>query len=148
MAINKKFISLVALSLMLLSLGGCALSQKNNTLKDEDYVAGKLDGADFENTYNLSNGEALQIESTIDGNEIFLVPQSVYTNSEEITVTNNSDVDLNIYLYSETNLSDPIRQVLIRSNKKETFTGLASCFIYDIGVDAEDSTQFSITITD
>ncbi len=147
--INRKLLLLAMLLLSLLLFSGCTDSPKDTALNDTDYVAGNPDGADTENTHNLSADGALQVEGSLNGNnEIFLVPQFVYTNSEEISVTNNSDIDLNIYLYSETDPENPIRQGTISGGKTETFTGLTASFTYDIGIGAEISTQFSITVTD
>lgn len=97
------------------------------------------------NTHDLSNDGEMQVSEKIEANEVFIVSQDVFTNSEEISFTNNSGADLTIYLYRRQEL---IRQMSLSDGEEKAFDGLNGTFPYKIGVSAEDSVQVELVVTD
>ena len=98
--------------------------------------------------YDLSSKETLKVTDTIEKENIFIVPQSLRTNSTEITVENKSGVDVDVFLYSENDLNNPINQMTVSNGKTKSFENLTSSVIYHIGLSADTSTQLDISITD
>ncbi len=97
------------------------------------------------NEHDLSSEGEMQVSEKIEANEEFIISQDVCTNSEEISVTNNSGADLTIYLYS---FGEVIRQMSLSDGAEKSFDGLNGTFPYKIGVSAEDSVQVELVVTD
>lgn len=95
--------------------------------------------------HDLSSDGELLVSETIKKDEAFIISPAVYTNSEEISVTNNGTEDLTVYLY---NFGVEIRQMSLASGDAIVFDGLNGTFPYKVGVSAEVSTQIDLTITD
>ncbi len=97
------------------------------------------------NEYDLSSEGEMLVSEKIEANEVFIIAPDVCTNSEEISVTNNSEADLTVYLYRR---QDVIRQMSLSEGETKVFDGLNSIYPYKIGVSAEDSVQVELVITD
>ena len=104
--------------------------------------------ATAEADYDLSNNDAMQVTDTVETDNVFIVPQSLRTNSTEITVKNKSGVDVDVFLYLDDDLNKPINQMTLRNGKKESFENLTSSVVYLVGFSADTSTQLDISITD
>lgn len=95
--------------------------------------------------HDLSVVGDLKLSDHIEKDIVFVASPIIHTNSEEISVTNNGDSALNIYLY---NNGEAIREFSLDSGTTDTFTGLNGKNEYQIGVSANDSIQFDLTVTD
>ena len=95
----------------------------------------------FENIehHDLSADGTIQISEYIDNGELFMVPDAMTTNKEEISVTNNSQSEVTVYLYSGEELDESIRELSVGKNETESFTGLSSRFLYHIGITTESA---------
>lgn len=112
-------------------------------------ITDKAENSDTTNAdYDLSNNDAMQVTDTVEKDNVFIVSQSLRTNSTEITVENKSGIDVDVFLYSEDDLTNPILQMTVNNGKSKSFTGLTSRFVYYIGFCADTSTQLDISITD
>lgn len=98
--------------------------------------------------HKLTGDGDLQITDTINSGDLFVVPQAMTTNREEITVKNNSGVEVVVYLFSDWNLDEVIREMKLSSGETKSFTGLTSRFLYNIGIHTEETTQLDLTISD
>ena len=95
--------------------------------------------------HDLSKDGELQISETVEKDELFIISPNVCTNSEEISITNNSTEDLIIYLY---HFGDLIRQMSLPAGKTKIFDGLNGTFPYKMGVGADVSTIIDLVISD
>lgn len=95
--------------------------------------------------YDLSNTGELTISEFIEKNKVFVSTMSVRTNTEEITIKNNSDEDLTIYLYCN---GEVIRQMSLAVGNTKTVDGLNGALAYEVGVIIENSVQVDLLITD
>lgn len=128
----------------------------NMNNKDKVVVCGlnedttdKEENADTTNAdYDLSSNDAMQVTDTIEQENVFIVPQSLKTNSTEITVENKSGVDVDVFLYLDNDLNNPINQMTLSNGKKKSFENLTSSVVYHIGFSADTSIQLDISITD
>jgi hypothetical protein len=118
-----------------------ALNAYANRLLNSDEV-------DNQSFHDLSDDGPFEVSEAIQSSEIYYAPSLLATNSHKITVANQGDTDLVVYLFSETDISEPIRQMTVASNDEEDFTGLTSRFLYTIGVSSDVPTQLELTITD
>ena len=90
----------------------------------------------------------MQVTDTVEKENAFVVPQSFRTNSTEIAVENKSGVDVDVFLYLDNDLNNPINQMTLSNGKKKSFENLTSSVVYHIGFNADTSTQLDISITD
>jgi len=95
--------------------------------------------------HDLSVAGDLKLSEHIEKDTVFVASSNIYTNSEKISVTNNGDSVLNIYLY---NNREAIREFSLNSGSTDTVTGLNGKNSYQIGVSADDSILIDLTITD
>jgi len=95
--------------------------------------------------HDLSAEGPLEIAEQIENGEICLVSTGVFTNSEEISVTNNGDEELTIYLYV---FGDEVRRVSLSGNTTKTIDGLTNSNPYRIGISAENEVQVHLTVTE
>lgn len=118
----------------------CGLN-KDTTDKVENADTAKAD-------YDLSSNDAMQVTDTVEKEDVFIVPQSFRTNSTEITVENKSGVDIDVFLYLENDLNNPIQQMTVSNEKTNSFANLTSSVVYHVGLSADTSTQLDVSITD
>lgn len=95
--------------------------------------------------HDLSVAGDLNLSEHIEKDIVFVASPIIHTNSEKISVTNNGDSALNIYLY---NNGEAIREFSLDSGATDTFTGLNGKNAYQIGASADDSILIDLTITD
>jgi hypothetical protein len=132
----------IALSVFMLGAAAFSASSGDTAAKEESY---EVDNQSF---HDLSSDGPFEVSEAIQSSEIYYTPSLLATNSHKITVVNQGDTDIVVYLFSETDISEPIRQMTVASNDKEDFTGLTSRFLYTIGVSSDVPTQLELTITD
>jgi len=144
---TKNYLHAICLLLVIIMLSGCSPTSNNEAMK-EDSTIGDPDASSWENVHNLSADGSVKITDSIGNEEVFFVSKSVYTNSHKVSITNNSGVDITVYLYSSDDLSDPIRRMAVSDGERDSFTGLTSRFAYNIGIETTASTSLNITIAD
>jgi hypothetical protein len=132
----------IALSVFILGAVAVSVSSGGTAAKEESY---EVDNQSF---HDLSADGPFEASEAIQSSEIYYAPSLLATNSHKITVANQGDTDFVVYLFSETDISEPIRQMTVASNDEEDFTGLTSRFLYTIGVSSDVPTQLELTITD
>jgi hypothetical protein len=134
----------LGIALLVFILGAVAVfvSSGDIVAKEESY---EVDNQSF---HDLSADGSFGVSEAIQSTEIYYAPSLLATNSHKITVANQGDTELVVYLFSETDISEPIRQMTVASNDEEDFTGLTSRFLYTIGVFSDVPTQLELTITD
>jgi hypothetical protein len=132
----------ITLSVFMLGAAAFSASSGDTAAKEEPYEMGN------QSFHNLSADGLFEFSEAIQSSEIYYAPSMLATNSHKITVANQGDTDLVVYLFSETDISEPIRQMTVASNDEEDFTGLTSRFLYTIGVSSDVPTQLELTITD
>ena len=146
--VKKTLALLLAVFVCLSVLIGCSTSDGNSDVDDEDLAIENTDSQTDEKHHNLSVDGLIQVSEEIDNDAIFVLEQSLETNSHEITITNNSGAAIVIDLYSDADPDNSIRQLSLDGAETKSFTGLTSRFQYRIGVSADTSTQLNLTITD
>jgi hypothetical protein len=132
----------IALSVFILGAVAVSVSSGGTAAKEESY---EVDNQSF---HDLSADGPFEASEAIQSSEIYYAPSLLATNSHKITVANQGDTDFVVYLFSETDISEPIRQMTVASNDEEDFTGLTSRFLYTIGVSSDVPTQLELIITD
>lgn len=150
-------LALAAASIISLLAAGCAFAgaphspnDAPSSISDVDEGESKIlntDSQTDENNHDLSSDGALEVSVDIAGKDTLILKQSLRTNSEEISITNNSAVKAVIYLYVESDPDNPLRQLSCDSKDTITFTGLDYRFTYQIGVSADTSARLNLTIT-
>ncbi len=98
--------------------------------------------------YDLSSDSPLEITDTIEKDKVYFVDIPLYTNSTEITIQNQTDVAVTVYLYNKNDIEEPVLQMTVGSEDKEAFTNLTSRFVYYIGVLADEPMQLDIVVSD
>lgn len=98
------------------------------------------------NLHDLSKDGELQVSAVVAGNNPFMVTDTITTNSEKISITNQGDGQINAYLYADTNLETAIRELAIKNGKTESFTGLTSRFFYRVALSSDESGAIDATI--
>lgn len=146
--VKKSLALFLAVFVCLSVLIGCSVSDGNSDVDDEDLAVENTDNQTDEKQHNLSVDGSIKVSEDIDDDAIFVLEQSLETNSHEITITNNSGTEIVIDLYSDADLDNSIRQLSLGSAETKSFTGLTSRFQYRIGVSTDTSTQLNMTITD
>ena len=111
------------------------------------YSSAALPMTDMEEAdeHDLSADGSLEIAEQIEEGEIYLVPTGVYTNSEEISITNIDDNELTIHLYV---FGDEVRRMSLSGNTTKTIDGLTNSNPYRIGISAENQVQVHLTVTE
>lgn len=79
--------------------------------------------------HDLSVAGDLKLSEHIEKDIVFVASPIIHTNSEKISITNNGDSALNIYLY---NNGEAIREFSLDSGATDTFTGLNGKNAYQI----------------
>lgn len=132
----KRLLAIVLAMVYVLGLTAC--STANN-----DDVTNIPPTNPFE--HDLSVAGELKLSGHTEKDIVFVVSTIIHTNSENISVTNNGDSALNIYLY---NNGEVIREISLNSGATDTFTGLNGKNEYQIGISANDPPQFDLSLTD
>lgn len=96
--------------------------------------------------HELRKDGDLEVSATADGDTPFMVADAISTNSERISITNHGDVQINAYLYAETDLETAIRELVIDSGKTESFTGLTSRLLYRVALSIDAPGTIKVTI--
>lgn len=142
----KKLLAGVLALLCVLSLMGCKEQEDVETLDNAGNAANKATVADWDLT---SKGEYhLQETLTPDG-FVLNLHDSFYTNSTEITVKNNGDEEVTVYLYNETDRSTPALQLTLQAGDTKSFSNLTSRFLYYLCFGSTTSgSTIDVTISD
>lgn len=98
--------------------------------------------------YNLTEQGKLQVTGSIDSNHSFVQSQMLWTNSTKISIKNNSGTDVTAYLFSAENESTPILEMTLSNKEEKAFTNLSSQYVYFMRIEADLSTNISVSISD
>ena len=98
--------------------------------------------------HDLSNSGALETAVFVDGKNVAMATDIAKTNSCKISVKNNSNIAITVYLYSEQDATTPIQEMELDAGKTKAFSGLTSQRCYQIGIYAETEAEISLTVTD
>lgn len=98
--------------------------------------------------YNLTEQGKIQVEGLIDNNHSFVQSQMLWTNSTKISIKNNSGTDVTAYLFSAENESAPILEMTLSNKEEKAFTNLSSKYVYFMRIEADLSTNISVSISD
>ena len=98
--------------------------------------------------YDLTSYFPCSVEGQTTENSIDLIEFEFYTNSTEITIKNEAECDITVYLYDTCNKERrAIGIFTLEPAKRNTFTNLTAATTYYIGVEPTDK-EYAITITD
>ncbi len=127
-------------------LGGCAGNFTDGKDSSEDYNA-NTPITSGENCVDLSATDSFEINEEVNSGSISVFEDILFTNSETITVKNNSDSCVDVYLYHKDNPDQVIQQFTLDGKGSKEFTNLTSRFLYQVGVDVQTDCQVCLTIS-
>ncbi len=127
-------------------LGGCASNFTDGKDSSEDYNA-NTPITSGENCVDLSATDSFEINEEVSSGSISVFEDVLFTNSETITVKNNSDSCVDVYLYHKDNPDQVIQQFTLDGKGSKEFTNLTSRFLYQVGVDVQTDCQVCLTIS-
>lgn len=141
----KKLLAGMLALLCVLSLMGCKGQGGVETLDDNGKSETKNVVADWDLT---SKGEYHLQVLTLDG-FVLNLEDSFYTNSTQITVKNDGDESLTVYLYNENDRGNPALQLTLKAGETKAFTNLTSRFLYYLSFEpATSGSAIDVTISD
>ena len=147
--ITNKVLSLISVvSVFLSAASGCSSSVGIADVDNVDLAVADIYDWTDKNFHNLSADGSLQVSDTIDSDKDFILPRSLGTNSTKITVANNSEAAVTVYLCYDGDTDNPIQQFSLGRKERKSFANLTSRFSYSISMSADVGTQLSLTITD
>ena len=112
----------------------------------EDYSA---DASRFnnENYFDLKTNNLFKVDEEVSSDRIFVLEEAFFTNSHAISVTNNSDSCIDVYLFRKDGLDQAIQQFSLDGKSCKSFSNLTSRFLYQIGIGVEADSQICLTIS-
>ena len=116
----------------------------NFAVTDTGEITGGTKSGDH---HDLSRNGAIRLKGEPDGGNMFIETEMMKTNSCEISVKNNGEGSVKVYLYSEENDETPIREMYVDAGKTKSFDGLTSSLVYRIAASAADA-AVDITVGD
>lgn len=123
----KKILAGLLVLLCVLSLMGCKEQGSVETLED----GGKSESKSAVAGWDLTGKGDCHLQENLSADEIVLdVEDSFYTNSTEITVKNNGDASLTVYLYNENDRGNVALQMTLKEGETKSFSNLTSRYLY------------------
>ena len=116
----------------------------DSAVTDTGEIIGEIKSVDH---HDLSRSGTVRLKGEPDGGNMFIETEMMKTNSCEISVKNNGEGSVKVYLYSEENDETPIREMYVDAGKTKSFDGLTSSLVYRIAASAADGTV-DITVGD
>lgn len=113
-----------------------------------DIVSDNNSAIDSQNFYNLTEQEILHTEGDIDNSNTYIQSQELWTNSTEITIQNNNDVNITVELFSTENETNPILEMNLNGKEKKSFTNLSSQYIYYTRISSVSNSHIEVSISD
>ena len=111
---------------------------------DTGEIIDELNSGDY---YDLSRNGTVRLKGDADCEHMFIETEMLKTNSCEISVKNNGEEGVKIFLYSEEDDETPIREMYIDAGKTNSFDGLTSSLVYRVAASAADG-AVDITVGD
>lgn len=146
---KKFFIAVSACAAVFISavlLTGCSLSTEKAAVDTFDLPSNTSDfnTGDY---FDLNSGKLFNVSEKIVSDSMFVIDEAFYTNSEAITVTNNSDSPIDIFLFQKDTPEQAIQQFTLNANASQSFTNLTSRFLYQIGIKTAADSSINLTIS-
>lgn len=98
--------------------------------------------------YDLSSEGELQSDVTVQEEEIFMIETKFKTNSTKITIANQDNIPITVYLYNTLRPDSTIQEMDIEPLGSGSFDNLSAKYLYSIGVISAENAQCKITIND
>lgn len=142
----KKLLAGMLALLCVLSLAGCKEQGAVETLDD----AGESENKSIVAGWDLTSKGEYHLQETLTPDGFVLdLNDSFYTNSTQITVKNNGDESLTVYLYNENDRGNPALQLTLKAGETKSFSNLTSRFLYYLCFEpATSGTAIDVTISD
>lgn len=126
-----------------------------NDIIEEDIVISEEEAAaiwdedpDTDPYYDLSSEGELESDGVVQAEEIFLIDNKFKTNSTKITIANQENIPITVYLYNTLRPESSIQEMAVEPLGNGTFANLTAKYLYSIGVVSAEDAQFKITIGD
>lgn len=103
---------------------------------------------DEEPYYDLSGEGELESDAIVQNEEIFMIQNKFKTNSTKITVANQGNIPIIVYLYNTLYPESTIQEMNIEPLENGIFSNLSVKYLYSIGIVAEKNKQIKISIND
>ena len=116
----------------------------NFAVTDTGEIIGKIKSGEY---HDLSRNGTVRLKGDADCENMFIETEMLKTNSCEISVKNNGEDSVKIFLYSEENDETPIREMYVDAGKTKSFDGLTSSLVYRIAASAADA-AVDVTVGD
>ncbi len=127
-------------------LSGCTSNISDSESSSEDYNANTPITSD-ENCIDLGETDSYEINEEVKSSSILVFEEAIFTNSETITVKNNSDSRIDVYLYNKDNPEQVIQQFTLDGKGSKVFSNLTSRFLYQVGVNVQTDCEICLTIS-
>lgn len=133
------------------------IKEKNEkgTIQDAGFVipveesgAMLIGNMDEDSYHDLSSEGELESDIEVRKEEIFMVQNRFKTNSTEITIVNQGEIPLTVYLYNIMRPESYIQVMDLEPLESGGFLNLTSAYLYSIGVTSAEDTKLKITISD
>ena len=119
----KKKLVAILLMVFALMITGCGNSNRTEELADmsfEDYSA-DISRLNDENYFDLNTNDLFKVDEEVSSDRIFVLEEVFYTNSQAISVTNNSDSCIDVYLFQKDDLEQAIQQFTLDERAAKVF---------------------------
>lgn len=139
---KSKKIGSCLLILLVITLVSC--TRRKSEVDDAPYLQNDKNES---NCMDLSAADSYEINEEVSGGSISVFEKAIFTNSEKITVKNNSDSCVEVYLYNKDNPDQVIQQFTLGGKGSKEFTNLTSRYLYQIGVEVQADCQVCLTVS-
>ena len=116
----------------------------NFAVTDTGEIIDELNSGDY---HDLSRNGTVRLKGDAGCGNMFIETEMLKTNSCEISVKNNGEESVKVYLYSEENDETPIREMYVDAGKTKSFDGLTSSLVYRVAASAADA-AVDVTVGD
>lgn len=167
MANHTKKVKLIFIAILtaflVLIIYQCSFTLKADKISSANIVNGSGNAADSNHAVDHNNSEiiapssneyhdlssdgSITVSEVINGKDIFIIQQKLKTNSHAISIKNNSDDVVTVYLYNSTDLENAIQQFTLKNNTTRKFSNLSASNLYNIGVCSETKMNIQLIIS-
>lgn len=134
---------------------GAIVENGKKDIIEEDVVISEEDAAEIwaEDTdtdpyYDLSSEGELESDGEVQEKEVFMIENKFKTNSTKITITNQENIPITVYLYNTLRPESTIQEMAVEPLGSGTFDNLTAKYLYSIGVVSVENAKFKIAIGD
>lgn len=104
---------------------------------DTGEIIGEIKSVDY---HDLSRNVTVRLKGDAGCENMFIETEMLKTNSCEISVKNNGEDSVKIFLFSEEDDETPIREMYVDAGKTKSFDGLTSSLMYRVAASTADGT--------